>query len=66
MNLNELNELNELNDQELKEICGGNPLLEPVPGSGETIPAGGPRYGFFQPPPAAPIAFQQVFENLIL
>lgn len=55
---------NELNDQQAENVSGGNVLLEPVPGSENTIPAGGPRYGFFQPPPAAPIAFEKVFENV--
>lgn len=55
---------NELNDQQAEKVSGGNPLLEPVPGIEHTIPAGGPRYGFFLPPPAAPIAFENVSDNL--
>ncbi|HEY9610311.1 hypothetical protein [Allocoleopsis sp.] len=55
---------NELDDQQAENVSGGNVLLEPVPGSNKTTPAGGPGYGFFQPPPAAPIAFEKVSENV--
>jgi hypothetical protein len=64
MKLNDFTFCDELNDQEAENVSGGNVLLQPVPGSERTIPAGGPGYGFFQPPPANPIAFEKVFENV--
>ena len=38
----------------------GTSLCQPVPAEEVTVPAGGPRYNFVQPPPAAVTAFERV------